>query len=145
MSLDRILDMARSLAGKTVPLQKKVPARKEKKSSFCEASTFLLLMETFFWMFVVRKPLPPQVAWLPTSLALTCIDKRQFFFPIMTGYWAHFCKFSIGYIFGPQKYPVPNWIALETPFRSGTPKEFLSVWYRAHAAHSDAIWEHWEL
>jgi len=34
MSLDRILDMARSLAGKTVPLQKKVPMRKEKGAAF---------------------------------------------------------------------------------------------------------------
>jgi len=78
MSLDRILDMARSLAGKTVPLQKKVPMGKEKGAAFVKLR--LLLMETFFWMFVVRKPLPPQVAWLPTSLALTCIDKRQFSF-----------------------------------------------------------------
>ena len=95
---------------------------KRKKSSFCEASTFHLLMETFFWMFVVRKPLPPQVAWLPTSLALTCIDKRQFFFPIMTGYWAHFCKFSIGYIFWPPKISSAKLDCFRNPISFRNPK-----------------------
>jgi len=119
MSLDRILDMARSLAGKTVPLQKKVPMRKEKGAAFVKLQLF---DGDFFWMFVVRKPLPPQVAWLPTSLALTCIDKRQFFFPIMTGYWAHFCKFSIGYIFWPPKISSAKLDCFRNPISFRNPK-----------------------
>jgi len=34
MSLDRILDMARSLAGKTVPLLQKIPMRRESYNLF---------------------------------------------------------------------------------------------------------------
>ena len=121
MSLDRIFDMARSLAGKTVPLSNFPHERRKRNFSWSYSFFF---WRGILWMFVGGgDPFSPHVAWLH-SLAFTCIDKRQnssndriLGTLLQIFNWPRF--------YGPQKYPVPRTLdCFKTPLCSGTPKDF---------------------
>ena len=60
----------------------------------------------------------------------------------MTGFWAHLQIFDHTFN-GPQKKPVPHWIALKPHFVQEPQKFFIS--FPLDIEHGDAIWEHWEL
>lgn len=139
MSLDRIFHMARSLAGKTVPLSNFPHERRE--GNFSRSYSFFF-WRGIFWMFVGGgDPFSPHVAWLH-SLAFTCIDKRQnssndriLGTLLQIFNWPRF--------YGPQKYPVPrHWIALKPHFVQEPQKIFSSAFpliYRAQWCYLRAL------
>lgn len=139
MSLDRIFDMARSLAGKTVPLSNFPHERRKRNFSWSYSFFF---WRGIFWMFVGGGDPFPHM-WLGcTPLLLLALTKGKIH--PMTGFWAHSCKFSIGHAFMAPKNTQchVHWIALKPHFVQEPQKIFSSAFpliYRAQWCYLRAL------